>query len=257
MRSPRPEHTTACKPSTNSVTFRPMGLGLSVIPPIIVPIEEWTQGVDPELVSRTLRSILNSYLRTLQHDRRHLRAIPAHPCGTQGGRGGKRRDPGLGRAFLDLNHRYPLLLQIKEAEASVLEQFTSKANFPTTADGSWKASGRCRRPVTSSSGGMVYSWRARRTITTSDNSGTGRIRGHWRHDPGWDGAVGPDVRLDACPTHTRSGNRIAIAAYLGKSDTFEKAVAAFAVAYADQNERDYARFQEAVTSGRLAARTGI
>jgi hypothetical protein len=56
--------------------------------------------------------------------------------------------------------------------------------------------------------------------------------------------------------HARSGDRVAIAAYLGKSDAFDRAVAKFAVAYADQNERDYQAFKEAIASGRLAAETG-
>jgi len=53
--------------------------------------------------------------------------------------------------------------------------------------------------------------------------------------------------------HARSGDRIAIAAYLGTSDSFDRAIATFAAAYADQNERDYQAFAEAVASGRLAA----
>jgi hypothetical protein len=51
--------------------------------------------------------------------------------------------------------------------------------------------------------------------------------------------------------HARSGDRIAIAAYLGKSDTFDKAMAAFAETYADQNERDYAALQSAADAGRV------
>jgi uncharacterized protein DUF2252 len=57
--------------------------------------------------------------------------------------------------------------------------------------------------------------------------------------------------------HARWGDRIAIASYLGKSDTFARAIADFSAAYADQNERDYAAFTEAVNSGRLAARTDL
>ncbi len=51
--------------------------------------------------------------------------------------------------------------------------------------------------------------------------------------------------------HARSGDRIAIAAYLGKSDTFDKAIAAFAETYADQNESDYAALQAAADDGRI------
>ena len=57
--------------------------------------------------------------------------------------------------------------------------------------------------------------------------------------------------------HARSGDAIAIASYLGTSETFDDAVGAFAEAYADQNERDYAALQKAVASGRVVAETGV
>ena len=65
------------------------------------------------------------------------------------------------------------------------------------------------------------------------------------------------MRLDARPAHARSGDRVAIAAYLGKSDAFDRAIGTFSVAYAEQNERDYKALKEAVRSGRLAADTGL
>ncbi len=57
--------------------------------------------------------------------------------------------------------------------------------------------------------------------------------------------------------HARSGDPVAIAAYLGNSDAFDRALAVFAEAYADQNERDYAALKAAVASGRVAAQTGV
>ena len=57
--------------------------------------------------------------------------------------------------------------------------------------------------------------------------------------------------------HARSGDRIAIAAYLGTSDTFDRAIADFSTAYADQNERDHQALVDAVASGRLEAATGL
>jgi len=57
--------------------------------------------------------------------------------------------------------------------------------------------------------------------------------------------------------HARSGDRIAIAAYLGKGDSFDRAMAVFAEAYADQNERDYGALRDAAASGRVAAETGV
>ena len=57
--------------------------------------------------------------------------------------------------------------------------------------------------------------------------------------------------------HARRGDRIAIASYLGQGDTFDRAIAGFSAAYADQNERDYQAFTAAVNSGRLIAQTGV
>jgi hypothetical protein len=57
--------------------------------------------------------------------------------------------------------------------------------------------------------------------------------------------------------HARWGDRIAIASYLGRGDAFDRAIADFSAAYADQNERDYATFTAAIDSGRLTAQTGL
>ena len=57
--------------------------------------------------------------------------------------------------------------------------------------------------------------------------------------------------------HARSGDRIAISSYLGKSETFDRALAEFAVAYADQNERDHAALLQAAKEGRIAMREGL
>ena len=57
--------------------------------------------------------------------------------------------------------------------------------------------------------------------------------------------------------HARSGDAIAIASYLGAGDSFDRALASFAEAYADQNERDYNALREAASSGRVAAETGL
>ena len=57
--------------------------------------------------------------------------------------------------------------------------------------------------------------------------------------------------------HARSGDRVAIAAYLGGSSTFDSAIAEYALAYAEQNERDHAALRRAADEGRIAAREGI
>jgi thiamine monophosphate kinase len=57
--------------------------------------------------------------------------------------------------------------------------------------------------------------------------------------------------------HARTGDRIAIASYLGSGNAFDRAILDFSRAYADQNERDYGRLQEAVKAGRISAQTGL
>jgi hypothetical protein len=57
--------------------------------------------------------------------------------------------------------------------------------------------------------------------------------------------------------HARSGDAVAIAAYLGSGGAFDRALASFAEDYADQNERDYDAFRDAIDSGRIAAQTGL
>jgi hypothetical protein len=57
--------------------------------------------------------------------------------------------------------------------------------------------------------------------------------------------------------HARAGDRVAIAAYLGRKDTFDQAIADFAISYADQNEKDHGRLLEEIASGRVEARTGL
>jgi NAD(P)H-dependent flavin oxidoreductase YrpB (nitropropane dioxygenase family) len=57
--------------------------------------------------------------------------------------------------------------------------------------------------------------------------------------------------------HARSGDPVAISAYLGKSDKFDQSITDFSERYADQNEQDYEEFAEAVRSGRLEALEGV
>jgi Uncharacterized protein conserved in bacteria (DUF2252) len=91
-----------------------------------------------------------------------------------------------------------------------------------------------------------------------------------RQFQGWKGSADVDTMLPPGATlyaricratlaraHARWGDRIAIASYLGNGDAFDRAIADFSAAYADQNERDYAAFSAAVGSGRLIAQTGL
>jgi hypothetical protein len=88
----------------------------------------------------------------------------------------------------------------------------------------------------------------------------------------WDAKASADVELMSAGTmdvyaelcgwtlaraHARSGDRIAIAAYLGGGSAFDRAIAEFAEVYADQNERDHAVLAAAVRAGSLQAERGL
>jgi len=159
--------------------------------------------------------------------------------------------------FLD-DYGSPLLLQVKEADTSVLEQFTSKSQFSN--HGERVVAGQRLMQAASDIflGWERFVWeREQRDYyirQLRDWKGSADIAGMtpagmelWGRMCGWTLSRG----------HARSGDRIAIASYLGRSDAFDRAIADFSVAYADQNERDYRALQEAVASGRLAAETGI
>jgi hypothetical protein len=95
----------------------------------------------------------------------------------------------------------------------------------------------------------------------SRSIGTGRVPrtervSKPRRGPGRHGHVRQAVRLDARP-HARSGDRIAIAAYLGNGDSFDRAIVEFSKTYADQNERDYHELAAAVKSGTITAEAGL
>ena len=128
-------------------------------------------------------------------------------------------------------------------------------------------------PPPESAGPFASSWR-RRHLTVDERNARG-LDGVTRdyyvrqfHD--WKGSADVDTLLVPGATlyaricgatlaraHARWGDRIAIASYLGKGDAFDRAMADFSAAYADQNERDYQAFAAAVGSGRLTARTGV
>ena len=147
----------------------------------------------------------------------------------------------------------PLVLQIKEAQESVLERFCGRA--PQREHGKRVVDGQ--RAIQAVNDPLL-GW-----CSLPDIEGV-------RHDyyvrQLWDGKGSLDLDIiseagllslaRACGitlarAHARTGNRFALAAYLGKSDKFDNAIADFATAYADQNERDYQRFMEAREAGEL------
>lgn len=228
-------------------------------PPLVVPVEEFIGEVDPKTTSDALTRIIRSYRRTLQPDLRHLfeHYKFAHLARKVVGVGSVGTEAWIA-LFLARDDGTPLFLQIKEAQPSVLERFTSKSMF-------------------SNHGHRVVA--GQRLMQAASDIFLGWERFEWdgeerdyyfRQLRDWKGSVdvdgmtpaGMDVWGRMCGwtlarAHARSGDRIAIGAYMGKSEAFETAVAEFADRYADVNEVDYRLLKSAVANGRLIAVSGL
>ncbi len=231
-------------------------------PPLIVPIAELIRGeMDRAKLEAEVRNLIRGYRRTLETDRRHLlenfRFVDLARKVVGVGSVGTRAWIAL---FLGADDQDPLFLQVKEAQPSVLEQFVGKSEY--TNCGQRVVAGQRLMQATSD---IFLGWKH----ITSGLDGLERdfyVRQlkDWKGSFAFEGALpaGATAYGRACGwtlarAHARSGDRIAIASYLGKSDTFDRAIATFAETYADQNDRDYEALKNAVESGRLEAKTGL
>jgi uncharacterized protein (DUF2252 family) len=228
-------------------------------PPLIVPIEEFL-GVDPALVEQRLMEVFAAYRRTLDRNVRHLvegyRYVHAAHKVVGVGSVGTRAWILL---LLGRDSQDPLFLQAKEAQSSVLEPYTGGSQF--------KQQGRRvveGQRLMQAASDIFLGW-----VTTEGPDGKDR---DFYVRQLWDGKGSAVVERMTPKTmvlyarlcgwtlaraHARSGDRIAIAAYLGKGDVFDRAIGDFAEAYADQNERDYKEFASAVKEGRLQTEADI
>ena len=229
-------------------------------PPLVVPVEDLFPEVEGEAMVELFHGVIRQYRQSLPTDRRHL--LEQYQFSQMA-----RKVVGVGsvgtRAWIVLlhgpRHEDVLFLQAKEAEASVLERFTKKSRYAN--HGARVVAGQ---RLMQASSDIFLGWQRAEGV-----DGVSRDF-YIRQLQDWKGSVDPDNALpqgmqlygDLCAhtlarAHARSGDRIAIASYLGNGTTFEKALARFAEAYADQNERDYEAFARACRSGRLRAEEGI
>jgi uncharacterized protein (DUF2252 family) len=229
-------------------------------PPLIVPVDELPDAGRQEIAREAIERLIRDYRRTLSGDRRRLverfRYVDAAHKVVGVGSVGTRAwiVLMLGRDVDD-----PLFLQAKEAGASVLEPYVGKSAYSN--HGQRVVEGQ--RLIQSGSD-ILLGW-----IREKNADGVA-------HDfyvrQLWDAKGSASVETMTQPNladygrlcgwtlakaHARSGDPIAIAAYLGKSDAFDRALAGFAEAYADQNERDHASLNQAVKEGRVTAETGV
>jgi uncharacterized protein (DUF2252 family) len=230
-------------------------------PPLIVPIEDlMPPGMEREQIEDELRRILRSYRRSLETDRRHLledfnyvhAARKVVGVGSVGTRAWMLLL--LGRDGAD-----PLFLQAKEAEESVLERFVGKSRF--AQHGQRVVAGQRLMQAASD---IFLGWERVTGVDGKERDYYIRQLRDWKGSADIENMSKGVMSLYArvcgatlARAHARSGDRIAIAAYLGKGDAFERAIADFSAAYADQNELDYQEVVAAVSSGRLKAQSGM
>ena len=153
----------------------------------------------------------------------------------------------------------PLFLQAKEAQASVLEPFVGKSRFAN--HGQRVVEGQRLMQAASD---IFLGWERAEGLSGEKRDFYIRQLRDWKGswppeamDPRVMVVYGRICARTLARAHARSGDRIAIASYLGASDVFDRSIAEFAEAYADQNERDYQALKDAVASGRVEAKTGI
>jgi uncharacterized protein (DUF2252 family) len=228
-------------------------------PPIVVPLRELGQiaGVSADQVEQAVRQQFAAYRSTLQDDRQRLldrfevvdvarKVVGVGSVGTE--------------AFIVLlqgrDQQDPLFLQVKEAARSVLEDHLPKSGYRQAGERVVQGQ-RLMQAATD----IFLGW------TESERANTHR---YWRQLRDMKGsAVIEDMTPAALDgyarlcghtlarAHARSGDPIAIAAYLGKKDRFDKSITDFSERYADQNDRDFEAFTQAIRSGRLEALEGV
>jgi len=154
----------------------------------------------------------------------------------------------------------PLFLQLKEAEAAVLERFLEPSEFENhgervvTGQRLMQASSDIFLGWLHVESGLDDKARDFYARQLKDWKGSAEVE---QMVPSGMATYGRLCGWTLARAHACSGDRIAIAAYLGKSAAFDRAILEFSHAYAEQNERDYKALTQAVESGRVTAETGL
>ncbi|WP_406471929.1 DUF2252 domain-containing protein [Streptomyces sp. NBC_01615] len=225
-------------------------------PPLITPLQDLLPDVERAELEKQIRRLIERYGQSLPSDRRFLleqyRVVDV-----------ARKVVGVGSVgtrcwiilLLGRDDTDPLLLQAKEADESVLAPFAGASGYRT--QGERVVSGQRLMQATSD---IFLGWER------VDGIDGGRRDFYVRQLRDWKGIAEPETMVPAgmrafgalcgatlARAHARSGDRIAIAAYLGGGDVFDRALVTFAERYADQNEKDHKALVDAVRSGRVKA----
>src|SRR6516162_1027569 len=229
-------------------------------PPLIEPVEEVFPHEQASAVYEQIRQTLGKYQRTLQSDRKHLlgqftlvqaarKVVGVGSVGTR-----------CWIALMDAGDgTEPLFLQPKEAVASALAAYCGRSHY--ASHGERVVAGQHLMQAESD---IFLGWTHVTGPDGADHDYYIRQLKDWKFSAPIEQMIpsGMAIYAQMCGwslarAHARSGDRIALAAYLGGSATFDQAIADFAEAYADQNDRDYAALQAAVKDGRAQTTTVI
>ncbi|MEU9177061.1 DUF2252 domain-containing protein [Streptomyces sp. NPDC048550] len=225
-------------------------------PPLVTPLTELLPDNERSTLEEQIRDMVEQYGQTLPSDRRHLlRQFTVVDMA--------RKVVGVGSVgtrcwiilLLGRDGDDPLILQAKEAGESVLAPYVGAGEY--SMQGERVVAGQRLMQAASD---IFLGWHRAKGID-------GRERDFYvRQLRDWKGSIEPELMAprgmrafgDVCSAtlaraHARSGDRIAIAAYLGSGDVFDRALVRFAETYADLNERDHRALVDAVASGRVAA----
>jgi uncharacterized protein (DUF2252 family) len=229
-------------------------------PPLIVPIEELVPEADAANLTERFHELLRSYGKSLQSDRQHLLKQFRFA-------GIARKVVGVGsvgtRAWVVLmlgsDGQDPLLLQAKEAQPSVLAEFVGKSHY--TNEGERVVAGQ---HLMQASSDIFLGWDEVVGLDGIHRDFYIRQLRDWKGSADVDqmipqgmAAYGRLCGWTLARAHARSGDRIAMASYLGSSKAFDNAIGSFAETYADQNEKDYQALQQAIADGRIIAESGL
>jgi uncharacterized protein (DUF2252 family) len=228
-------------------------------PPLIVPLEELTGHFDVEAVYWFLRRLFTGYARTLPAYRGRLverfaltrvarKVVGVGSVGTETWILLMEPDDGFD----------PLLLQAKQAQRSVLAEYAGQSGYRNQGE---RVVGQQLMQAVSD---IFLGWQSATPPGRRSADFYFRQLRDWKYSAEIEGmnaatmtSYGRMCGWTLARAHARTGDRIAIAAYLGGSDKFDQAVADFAETYADQTERDHTALADAVASGRVQAQVGI
>jgi hypothetical protein len=229
--------------------------------PLIVPLEGFATGRERDEMLKELQNLVGRYGESLEPDRRVLldqfelsdfarKVVGVGSVGT--------------RAWIALmlgrDGEDPLFLQIKEAEASVMEEFLGPSEFSN--HGERVVIGQRLMQAASD---IFLGWlNVESPLDGKERDFYGRQLKDWKGSAEIERMVpkGMSMYGQLCGwtlarAHARSGDRIAIASYLGDGPSFDRAILEFSNAYAEQNERDYQALSAAVKSRRIVAQEGL